>query len=50
MTILVLSDSHGCISNMELAVEKTSPDMIFHLGDCWADAEALQEADRKSVV
>ena len=43
MTILVLSDSHGCISNMELAVEKVSPDMIFHLGDCWADAEALRE-------
>jgi len=43
MTILVLSDSHGCISNMELAVEKTAPDMIFHLGDCWTDAEALRE-------
>lgn len=43
MTILVLSDSHGSISNMERAVEQTSPDMILHLGDCWADAEALHE-------
>ena len=33
MNILVLSDSHGNISNMEEAVEREKPDMILHLGD-----------------
>ena len=41
MKILVLSDSHGNIENMERAVLDTSPAMIFHLGDCWHDAETL---------
>jgi len=42
MKILVLSDSHGNISNMLRAVEAESPRMIFHLGDCWKDAEILR--------
>ena len=41
MKILVLSDSHGNVSNMAAAVEHTAPRMIFHLGDCWRDAEKL---------
>jgi hypothetical protein len=40
--ILVLSDSHGNIENMVQAVSDTDPDMIIHLGDCWADAERLK--------
>lgn len=43
MKILVLSDSHGSVSNMEQAVELTDPDEIFHLGDCWRDAEKLHD-------
>lgn len=43
MKILVLSDSHGNISNMVEAVERTAPRMILHLGDCWRDAEKLQQ-------
>ena len=43
MNILVLSDSHGNISNMEEAVEREKPDMILQLGDCWRDAERLAE-------
>jgi len=43
MRILVLSDSHGNLSNMERAVDLTRPDRIFHLGDCWRDAERLHE-------
>ena len=43
MKILVLSDSHGDLSNMDLAVERTAPRMIFHLGDGWRDAERLRE-------
>ena len=42
MKILVLSDSHGNIDNMARAVEKEQPRMVFHLGDCWADAEKLR--------
>lgn len=41
MKILVLSDSHGNIVNMIRAVERESPGMIFHLGDCWRDGERL---------
>lgn len=41
MKILVLSDSHGNISNMLRAVEQESPRMILHLGDCWRDGERL---------
>jgi putative phosphoesterase len=41
MKILVLSDSHGSVSNMEQAVERTAPQYILHLGDCWRDGQAL---------
>lgn len=41
MKILVLSDSHGNLANMTEAVERSSPRMVFHLGDCWRDAEKL---------
>lgn len=40
--VLVLSDSHGNIENMRVAVDKTMPDLIIHLGDCYADALALR--------
>ena len=43
MKILVLSDSHGNVSNMAAAAEQTAPRMIFHLGDCWRDAEKLHD-------
>ena len=43
MKILVLSDSHGNLSNMIQAVETSSPRMIFHLGDCWSDGEKLRD-------
>ena len=42
MTVLVLSDSHGDVEAMAQAVEKTNPDLILHLGDCWRDAEELR--------
>ena len=42
--ILVLSDSHGNIQNMMNAVRETAPDVIYHLGDCWADAMKLRAA------
>jgi hypothetical protein len=41
--ILVLSDSHGNVNNMVLATKRTAPDMIIHLGDCWADAQRLHK-------
>ena len=43
MKILVLSDSHGNVSNMLRAVERESPRMILHLGDCWRDGERLHD-------
>ena len=43
MKILVLSDSHGNVDHMDKAVLDTSPAMIFHLGDCWHDAEILHD-------
>ena len=41
MKLLVLSDSHGTVDNMTLAVKRTQPDWIFHLGDMVRDGEAL---------
>ena len=43
MKVLVLSDSHGNIANMVQAVERESPRMVFHLGDCWRDGERLHD-------
>ena len=43
MKILVLSDSHGNVSHMIQAVERETPGMILHLGDCWRDAEKLRD-------
>lgn len=43
MKILVLSDSHGNLTNMMQAVEQESPRIILHLGDCWRDGERLHE-------
>ena len=43
MKVLVLSDSHGNVSNMIRAVEREAPRMILHLGDCWRDAERLRD-------
>lgn len=43
MKLLVLSDSHGNVDNMVLAVEQTQPDMILHLGDGMRDAQKLHD-------
>lgn len=43
MKILVLSDSHGNVSNMVRAVKRESPRMVLHLGDCWRDGEQLHD-------
>lgn len=42
MKILVLSDSHGDVENMYLAVARVKPDRIIHLGDGWREAQLLQ--------
>lgn len=43
MKILVLSDSHGNVSNMVWAVKREKPRMVLHLGDCWRDGERLHD-------
>ena len=43
MKILVLSDSHGKVGNMERAVEAEAPRLILHLGDCCRDGERLHD-------
>lgn len=43
MRILILSDSHGDVTSMQRAVERTKPDQIVHLGDCWRDGEELKK-------
>lgn len=42
MKLLILSDSHGAVENMELAVQQEMPDAVLHLGDCWRDADDLR--------
>ena len=43
LKILVLSDSHRCVGAMYDAAMLEKPDVIFHLGDYYRDAEALGE-------
>lgn len=43
MRILVLSDSHSSMSFMRRCIDKTSPDMIMHLGDHYDDGETIRE-------
>ena len=43
MKILIMSDSHGNITNMLTAVISESPDMILHLGDHHTDCRVLRE-------
>lgn len=42
--LLILSDSHGNVKNMMRAAEEAEPDLILHLGDCWADSGRLHSA------
>lgn len=39
--ILILSDSHGRVSNLLDAVDREKPDRVFHLGDLIRDTEDL---------
>lgn len=43
MKLLIFSDSHGNVANMEDMVRLEHPDRILHLGDLVHDAQALQE-------
>ncbi len=43
MKLLVLSDSHGELHGMRLAYRREQPDYVLHLGDYFADGQALQE-------
>lgn len=42
--LLVFSDSHGNVANMEDAVRLERPDYIVHLGDLIRDAQRLEES------
>ena len=44
MKLLIVSDSHGCVREMESAVRTEKPDAILHLGDCVQDARRLHAA------
>lgn len=44
MKLLVFSDSHGETAHMLAAVRQEQPDVLLHLGDHAADADALAEA------
>lgn len=43
MKLLIFSDSHGNVANMEDVVRLESPDRILHLGDLARDAQELAE-------
>ena len=53
MRIAVFSDTHGRIDGAVRAIRAEAPDMVFHLGDCARDAEALRrefpQIDLRSV-
>lgn len=41
MKILILSDTHGELSEAELVIRTEKPNHVIHLGDCLRDAEDL---------
>lgn len=41
--LLVLSDSHSALSFMRLCIDGVKPDVVIHLGDHYADGEAMKE-------
>ncbi len=42
MKALIVSDSHGEISNLEEAIRQTMPDCVYHLGDYIDDVKTLR--------
>lgn len=51
MRIVVTSDTHGDLSNFELAVsQQPKAEMFIHLGDCERDAEDINFCFRKRSV
>ena len=45
MKLLVLSDSHGELTYMQLAYEREKPDVVIHLGDLIPDAKGFLQAN-----
>ncbi len=45
MKLLVLSDSHGELTYMQLAYEREKPDVVIHLGDLIPDAKGFLRAN-----
>lgn len=43
MKLLILSDSHSMLSFMRRCIEQVKPDILVHLGDYFADGEAMRE-------
>lgn len=43
MRVLVLSDNHGRIGEMQRAYEKVKPEMVLHLGDSQMGFQQLQD-------
>ena len=43
MKILVLSDSHSSLRFMRHCIDGVKPDAVIHLGDHYADGEAMKE-------
>lgn len=51
MKLLVLSDSHGDVASLRLAVRRERPDAVLHLGDHALDAyELAQEFSTTSIA
>ena len=42
MRILIISDTHRKLDNLEEVMEKVKPDKIFHLGDAEGDEDIIQ--------
>lgn len=49
MKVLVLSDSHGNLKNLEFAIKNFPHDMIFFLGDGYKDFKAFSDEEIYAV-
>lgn len=50
MKILVISDTHGNISNAERLIQKLNPDYVYHLGDMCEDCRRLENAFPMKII
>ncbi|MCR5452550.1 MAG: YfcE family phosphodiesterase [Lachnospiraceae bacterium] len=43
MTVLIISDTHGILANLDKVIPRVKPDLIYHLGDCQGQEDLIAQ-------